>query len=64
MRSVETPRRDGVLVLESHRVLSSQSGGKPCGSKRRVLQPPQVLVMDQLSYNLELHTRPELNLLR
>jgi hypothetical protein len=64
MRSVETPRRDWVLVLESHRVLSSQSGGKPYVSKRRVLQPPQLLVMEQLSYNLELHTRPELNMLR
>jgi hypothetical protein len=64
MRSVEKPRRDWVLVLESHRVLSSQSGGKAYASKRRVLQPPQLLVMEQLSYNLELHTRPELNMLR
>jgi hypothetical protein len=64
MRSVETPRRDWVLVLESHRVLSSQSGGKPYVTKRRVPRPPQVLVMEEISYNLELHTRPELNMLR
>lgn len=64
MRSVETPRRDWVFVLESHRVLNSQSEGKAFVSKRQVMLPPQVLVMKDLSYDLEVHARPELNLLQ
>jgi hypothetical protein len=64
MRSIESPRRDWVFVLESHRVITSRSAGKAFITKRQVMLPPQVLVMKDMSYDLEVHARPELNLLQ
>jgi hypothetical protein len=64
MRSVESPRRDWLFVLQSHRVQSSRSEGKAYITKRQIVVPPQVLVMEQLSYDLEMHARPELNMLQ
>lgn len=64
MRSIETPRRDWLFVLESNRMLSSRSEGKAYVTKRQAIVPPQVLVMNDLSYTLEVRARPELNVLR
>ena len=41
-----------------------RSDGRAYVTKRQVMLPPQVLVMKALSYDLEIHARPELNLLQ
>jgi hypothetical protein len=61
MSAVEPPRREWVFVLESHRVQSSKSEGKAHVPKRESVVPPQLLVMRDLTYHLELRRKPELN---
>lgn len=63
MASVESPRREWVFVLDSHRVQTSQSEGKARVTKRQIPTPPVVLVMKDVAYDLEIRNRPELNML-
>lgn len=63
MSAVEQPRRDWYFVLDSHRVQSSRSGGKARVTKREVLIPPLLLVMSDVTYNLEIRQKPELNMI-
>jgi hypothetical protein len=63
MSAVESPRREWFFVLDSHRVQNSHSEGKAYITKRVVLLPPQLLVMSHVTYDLEVHKKPELNMI-
>lgn len=60
MSAVEEPRREWLFVLGSHRLLHSHSGGKAYVAKRETATPPQLLVMSQLTYDLEFRDQPML----